>query len=200
MKNQRADTRGRLIDAARQIFYANGYQKATIQMIAARAKANIAAVNYHFGDKASLMVEVLSRDLAELHATMPRISQAPQQPARQLRKFVRWFFSRFEPESKVAPLLRDISYSSDFLDAMMHAIIRPEMEALSGILRALDPGAVEERIQRNAVCAMTLMCNTIPLIPSLQNMFSDCRIAGDDTRAWSEHIADVCIRGMGPSS
>ncbi|MGQ9671001.1 MAG: TetR family transcriptional regulator, partial [Desulfosoma sp.] len=49
-------TRARLLDAACDVFAEKGYRGARLADICRRAGANIAAVNYHFGDKASLYV------------------------------------------------------------------------------------------------------------------------------------------------
>ena len=53
------ETRHKLIEAAGEIFAEAGYQNATVREICARAGANVAAVNYHFGDKMGLYTELL---------------------------------------------------------------------------------------------------------------------------------------------
>src|SRR3984885_11207120 len=52
------DTRTKLLDAAGQVFAESGFQAATVREICSRAGANIALVNYHFGDKLELYTEV----------------------------------------------------------------------------------------------------------------------------------------------
>ncbi len=47
-------TRSDLLDAAAELFAAHGYHQTTHAEICERAGANIAAINYHFGDKEHL--------------------------------------------------------------------------------------------------------------------------------------------------
>lgn len=51
------DTKSRIIEAAGQIFGQKGFEGATIREICQLAQANVAAVNYHFGDKQRLYFE-----------------------------------------------------------------------------------------------------------------------------------------------
>jgi AcrR family transcriptional regulator len=51
------ETRGRLLDAALEVFAESGYRNAKVAEICRRAGTNLAAVNYYFGDKANLYAE-----------------------------------------------------------------------------------------------------------------------------------------------
>ena len=61
-KRDRAATRRRILDAARDLFGEHGYDGVTVRMIAASAEANMALVNRYFGSKAALFGEVLSSE------------------------------------------------------------------------------------------------------------------------------------------
>ncbi len=45
------ETRQRLIEAVGEVFAERGFRAATVRDICQRAQANVAAVNYYFGDK-----------------------------------------------------------------------------------------------------------------------------------------------------
>src|SRR4029453_11154321 len=53
------ETRHPLLEGAGEVFAERGFRAATVREICQRAKANLAAVNYHFGDKERLYEAVL---------------------------------------------------------------------------------------------------------------------------------------------
>ena len=52
-------TKARLLESAGEEFAQKGFELARVRSICDRAGANLAAINYHFGDKEQLYVEVL---------------------------------------------------------------------------------------------------------------------------------------------
>ncbi len=57
------DTRMRILDSAEALFMLHGLEATTLRMITTDAKANLAAVNYHFGSKEALIEELFRRRL-----------------------------------------------------------------------------------------------------------------------------------------
>ncbi|OPH16983.1 TetR family transcriptional regulator, partial [Azospirillum brasilense] len=57
---EQASPRARLLSAALRLFSEQGYTKTSVRAIAAAAQANVAAVSYYFGDKASLYSAVFT--------------------------------------------------------------------------------------------------------------------------------------------
>lgn len=60
---QPADTKTRLLDAAEKLFGQHGFDATSLRDITADAQVNLAAVNYHFQSKESLMDAVIERRL-----------------------------------------------------------------------------------------------------------------------------------------
>lgn len=60
-------TKTRILDAAEHLFANKGYHCTSLRMITTAAKANLAAVNYHFGNKEGLIEAVIERRLLPLN-------------------------------------------------------------------------------------------------------------------------------------
>lgn len=73
MADARADTRERILDAAEHLFMSHGYEGTSMRQITGEAGVNLAAVNYHFGSKESLMQEVFRRRLDWLNEERMRV-------------------------------------------------------------------------------------------------------------------------------
>ena len=89
-------TRTRILDAAEELFMQHGFEGTSMRMLTARAGANLAAVNYHFGSKDALIEAVFRRRLdamnAERVAALERLEKdaagRPLAPAAIIRAFV----------------------------------------------------------------------------------------------------------------
>src|SRR5271157_2010543 len=80
--NERADTKTRILDAAEKLFGEKGFDATSLRDITTEADVNLAAVNYHFQSKESLIeaailrgaAPVNDRRLAMLEAAGPKAS------------------------------------------------------------------------------------------------------------------------------
>lgn len=68
MTQSRFSTRERILGAAESLFAQHGFAGASLRQVTTAAKVNLAAVNYHFGSKDTLIEEVLRRRLDALNA------------------------------------------------------------------------------------------------------------------------------------
>ncbi len=61
------DTKGRILDAAEQLFADFGFATTSLRDITSEAGVNLASVNYHFGSKEALLTAVLARRIAPIN-------------------------------------------------------------------------------------------------------------------------------------
>lgn len=64
-------TKTKILNAAEKLFALSGFAETSMRQITNKAEVNLASVNYHFGSKKDLTIEVLDRYLSQL---MPEIS------------------------------------------------------------------------------------------------------------------------------
>jgi AcrR family transcriptional regulator len=89
-------TKDRILDAAETLFMEQGFSATSLRHITARARVNLAAVNYHFGSKEELVKAVFSRRLGPLNreriAALEALERAsrgqPLAPRRILEAFL----------------------------------------------------------------------------------------------------------------
>lgn len=84
-------TREKILAAASDVFAAKGFEKTTVRDICSRADVNVAAINYHFGDKQNLYYQVLSLWMEEyVEKTGLRESiDAQESPKDKLKQYLR---------------------------------------------------------------------------------------------------------------
>ena len=70
------ETRTRILDAAEELFMQHGFGGTSMRQLTAKARANLAAVNYHFGSKDALIEAVFRRRLDPMNAA--RIAELEQ--------------------------------------------------------------------------------------------------------------------------
>lgn len=63
----RSNTKEKILDAAENLFAARGFRGTTMRAITDKADVNLAAINYHFGSKKSLLEEVIKRRIIPLN-------------------------------------------------------------------------------------------------------------------------------------
>ena len=131
------------MEAAGKIFAEEGYPKATVRDICQRAGANIAAVNYHFGDKKGLYLAVLKHYQGiAFQAYPPNIGiEETQTPEENLQAFIRSFLLRIMDEGRPAwfgkLLAREFTEPTWAFDILVEETIRPAFQILTRIVAGI---------------------------------------------------------------
>ena len=134
------ETRQQLLEAAGAVFAEVGFRNATVREICRRAGANVAAVNYHFGDKEALYVEVLRHSQQKAFAKYPPLlgvaADAP--PEEKLGAFVRSFLLRIFDGGSFTwfgkMMSREMVEPTEALDSLVAERLRPMADLLRGLV------------------------------------------------------------------
>ena len=149
-------TRERLLDAAEQLFADRGFADTSVRDLTAAADCNIASVNYHFGSKENLYIEVFRRAISEMRehriATIERqLADPKMSPASLVRAF---------SESFVDPIVRNPQrgerwmqmYSREMAQPLLpedmfdREMIEPVAEVVHHAFRRLYPGISQMQV------------------------------------------------------
>jgi AcrR family transcriptional regulator len=145
------DTRSRLLDAAGQVFADKGFESATVREICQLADANIAAVNYYFGDKEKLYIDSVREAQCARAELAPMPDWPAQTPAQEcLRIFVQTFIARLlapgRPQWHRELMLRELAHPTQACTEIVRDYIRPMADVLGMIVdRLLKPASPFQR-------------------------------------------------------
>jgi AcrR family transcriptional regulator len=73
---ERADTKSRILDAAEKLFGMNGFEATSLREITTEASVNLAAINYHFQSKDSLIDAIVARRIEPVNRKRLQLLEA----------------------------------------------------------------------------------------------------------------------------
>lgn len=155
------DTKRRLLDAAGEIFAQVGFKAATVRDICRMAKANVAAVHYHFGDKMGLYTAIMTEAFEAGLRRYPPDMGLPEGASaeKRLHAFVHSFLLRMLGQGRYAwcgkLLAREMHEPTEALDHLMASHIRPLSQRIRGIVAELL--GLPEDHPRARLCAMSVV-------------------------------------------
>jgi AcrR family transcriptional regulator len=137
-------TRTRILNVAGAAFAERGFQATTVRDICRVAEVNLAAVNYHFGDKERLYIEAIK------HSHRFRVEQAPlpqwppgTPPERRLRDFVQTTIARMLVVQGLPwqerLMMREMLQPMGACRELVEDYFRPHLEQLLEILDEMVP-------------------------------------------------------------
>jgi TetR/AcrR family transcriptional regulator, regulator of cefoperazone and chloramphenicol sensitivity len=159
LRKDAQETRQRLLAAAAEVFAEKGFWETTHAEICAKAKANTAAVNYHFGSKENLYVEAWKYAFAtSVAAYPPEGGIAPGAPVRaRLYGRVLAFMQRVaDPNTHEIEIIhKEMANPTGLLTEVLPQSVEPMRQGMRSIIQELLGEAASE--QQVAFCVMSLM-------------------------------------------
>lgn len=197
------DTKSRLLESAGEEFAEKGFEGATIRGIIERARANIAAVNYHFGDKERLYVQaVIEAHRCGIEGDGDDGDLCAVPASAQLRLYVRNFLVRVlavgDPDSWHHKLmLREMIRPSAASETLVREVIRPKFERLLNILREACPGADDRRLTATAFSVIGQCLHYKMGRPIAERLIGAEAFAALDLDYLADHIAMFSLAALG---
>jgi TetR/AcrR family transcriptional regulator, regulator of cefoperazone and chloramphenicol sensitivity len=193
------ETRERLIDASARLFAERGFSKVTVREICRRARANVAAVNYHFGGKQGLYDEIVNSAIRTMQKTTDEIRKAGtgEPPEEQLATFVRIFLSRVmeHRDGWIHQLMtREISDPTPALDRVIKNVVRPRMEYLAGVIAQLLRCRPDDVRVQYSVMSVQVQC--LALLNERAAKFQPFTLTPPRIEALVEHITKFSLAGI----
>jgi len=201
--NTHDTTRQALLAAAGEIFAETGFHASTIRSISNHARANVAAIHYHFGDKETLYLEVLrfaqTYALSKYPADMGISAQAS--PEEKLKAFVRAFLLRIFDKGPFAwharLIAREMIDPTPALNTVVKEKILPQSRQLMGIVAELLHADPTDKRVRN--CAMSVVSQALfyhHCRPVVERLFPRMKFSASEIEALAVHITRFSIGGM----
>ncbi len=195
------ETRERLLREASRLFSDQGFKKVTVREICRAARANVAAVNYHFGDKLGLYREVLQQAIDGMVRTNERARREGEgRPAEEkLRGFLVLFLTQIlKPEHAVHHRLvqREVQDPTPVLDALVQQGIRPRLDYLAGVVaEMIGARPADEHVLQ---CVGSINAQAIIYLPNpiATRLGYEFKGTPADIEQAAEHIAAFSLGGV----
>ncbi|THB69643.1 MAG: TetR/AcrR family transcriptional regulator [Desulfovibrio sp.] len=204
--NVMTSTRERILVAAVEEFGEKGFAAATVRAICSRAKANVAAVNYHFQDKQALYAAVLETIVAEAFEQYPadKDMEPDKAPRQRLQAFVRNALMRFLHKGDFGGnphalklIHREVMDPSPAMEKIIFRYFVKVRDQLHGLIRDyLGQDARPELVMR---CSASIMaqCNQMVFANKvISRMHPGIPAPIDDVHGTVDHIVAFSLGGL----
>jgi AcrR family transcriptional regulator len=192
-------TREKLLEVAEHVFADRGYQAATIREICVRAGANVAAVNYHFGDKLGLYTEVLQQSIraAQIDAIRNALDKTAP-PEEILRAVIRarlqglWRGDLRDWHFRI--LTHELAQPSPAFQQFVNKVGRPIFKRLLELVGGMIGLPPED--EKTRLCAVSVIGQILAYVfpgPFLAAVWPELKMTQEQVERIADHIADFSL-------
>src|SRR2546423_2550453 len=205
-----SDAPARLLKAARRLFAEKGVAATSIRDLAQEAGVNIAAVNYHFGDKEQLYLEPLrfcyrscgvlnERGIQILERTINQdAQQAAQNGIRQyIRELMHALFFTEDARLQAKLMFREMSDPTPALEVIVKEFIAPKRELLCKLIAQANPALRHDKdLTFYAASIMGQILYYRTSLPVFLRLFETEEMTPELLERIATHIADFTLAAL----
>ncbi|MBN1840927.1 MAG: CerR family C-terminal domain-containing protein [Deltaproteobacteria bacterium] len=200
-------TRERILNEAEALFAQKGFDAVSIRQITTAARCNLAAVNYHFGNKENLYMEIFRARWVPRAMRLQEYfrkslaAQGPPSPTTVAKALAQAFLkgplSDEERQRHHQLMARELGQPTEAFELVAKQVMRPFFNELADTFRSFMPeGLGEEHLMLNilSIFAMVLYFNFARMAVT--------RITGREYNSAFEarlvkHIMEFSLKGLG---
>jgi AcrR family transcriptional regulator len=197
-----APTREKLLEAAEEVFAERGYYKATIREICRRAGANVASVNYTFGDKLGLYTETLRQalrasEIAQVRAVMDA-AKSPEELVRSVIQVrLRSLCGRKPPDRAFQIVMHEFSQPTPAMNRVIDEGMRPvygRMLKAVGAIIGLPPEHETTMLCNNSIIGQVLFYKFSQ--PVLSRLQPELKLTPENLKRIADHITSFSVTAL----
>jgi len=200
-------TRDRLLDEAEELFAQRGFHAVSVREITKAAQSNLAAVNYHFGNKQNLYLEVFrSRWLPRASQIQQRFRQSlnnngTPSPNLVIQSFARAFLegpmSTEERTRHLKLISGELVQPTEAFELVVEQVFRPLFTKLLQDFKNVMPDTLDEKQMVLNVFSILAMVLYFNFARPLVYRFVGGREEKDLENRLVDHIVQFSLSGVG---
>lgn len=191
--------RAKLLEAAGEVFAEVGYYAATIREICTRAGANVAAVNYHFGDKLELYTEVLRQSVcAAQNEAIRGVLDQDAAPGQILRQVIRAMLQKMcggdRPAWHFRLMAHELAHSTPAMSRVVNEAMRPIYNRLREVIGAILQLPSDD--QKTRLCTHSVIGQVAHYAhsrPVMARLWPELKMTPEQMEQIANHIAEFSL-------
>jgi AcrR family transcriptional regulator len=199
-EREKSETRDKILDAARELFVAEGFEGVSMRKVAEKIEYSPTAIYVHFADKEELFRELCHQDYARLAEVFQSsaMSTDPIERLKQIAAIYIDFGARYPNHYKFMFMTPHPPQEPDEVDREVMG--NPEMDAYAflkwAVQQALDAGCFRQELNDTELISQTLWASVHGIISLQIAKGADCWVDWRPMRDRTEMMLDITFRGL----
>lgn len=199
-------TRDKILLTAETLFAEKGFDGVSVREITARARSNVASVNYYFGSKKGLYLAVFKERMAERarkvqEAFWKEIGNERNPDAEKTiravaRAFLKSPFSEKERLLHHKLMAREINRPTEAFEVFQKEVVQPFFKALLKLLTPYMKRGTPEKVRMLYVLSIIAQIMHFNLARNMISGITGRRFDEDFTDLLIEHIVSFSLHGL----
>ncbi len=174
-KEEAEQTRQKILESARRMFFKNGVAKTSLENVATEAGVTRGAIYWHFKDKTELFF-ALQKDICDpVDEAMQKIfDSSAKNPLDTIARAIQCFFKKMETDTRTKEMVSVMATKCEYVgefEGVIHVLMQPERHFLH-TLETFYQKAQEKNLLKEGMSPHFLARDTLIFVNGLVNHLS----------------------------